>query len=100
MAEDDEPPDAPPAEPRRPSTASAGAAEESVAPASGEGADAGAADAALPEGWEEVLDGDRVYYYDSRTGQSSWDRPGPAASSQATAAEANAASSGRACERV
>ena len=44
----------------------------------------------LPAGWEEVEDGDQVYYYNSNTGESLWERP---KAPRASAAAAGAAGS-------
>ena len=51
---------------------------------------AAAEEGALPAGWEEVADGDRMYFYNSHTGESLWERP---KAPRASAAEASAAGS-------
>mgnify|MGYP001288689727 CR=1 FL=1 len=51
---------------------------------------AAAEEGPLPAGWEEVADGDRMYYYNSQTGESLWERP---KAPRASAAEAGAAGS-------
>ena len=51
---------------------------------------AAAEEGPLPAGWEEVADGDRMYFYNSHTGESLWERP---KAPRASAAEASAAGS-------